>query len=156
MTTYVLHIDYTINSTVRERFMTMSKTVSVRVDVEDYKYLKLLALSSGQPITNAITSLVREREDAEPMSFKIVNVIGPDGEMYDVTVNGKGTQVCFSNTMDVAMTGLADFRKKHGYDVKRFKLESEMEVLDLRDFAPSEQITLDDVKRARVTWINTH
>jgi hypothetical protein len=128
---------------------------NVSVDAEDYKYLRLLALSNGQSITGAIASLVREREDAEPLTFKIIRVIGRDGEMYDVTVNGKGTQVCFSNKLDFAIRGLAEFRKKHGYDDRRFKLENEVEVLDLSDFTPSEQITLNDVKRARVTYINT-
>lgn len=110
---------------------------SVRVDAAAYKYLKLYANSHRQSITNALASVVRECEKAEPMTFQIVRVIVPDAEQYDVKVNGLGDTVCSRPTMEAAMEALAELRKKNGYDARRFKLQPEIEVLDLRDCMPN-------------------
>lgn len=116
------------------------EAVSVRVDAAVHKYLKLFANSHSQSITKALASVVRDRELAEPMTFKIVRVIVPDAEQYDVKVNGDGDGVCFRPTMEAAIEALADLRKKNGYDTRRFKLQPEIEVLDLRECMPVEKV----------------
>ena len=108
------------------------EAVSVRVDANSYKCLKLLALSYGQSITAALASMVREYEHDNPMTFtfKITRVIDPDGgEQIDLTVNG-GESIWFGPTVEGAIDALAAFRKEHGYSLRRFKLQKEIEVLD--------------------------
>lgn len=109
------------------------EAVSVRVGAEEYKYLKLRAHSHGQSITDAFASLVRKREKAEPMTFKIVRAIGPGPwEQYSVTADG-GDEVCLGETLDAALEELGKFRVENGYDARRFRLQEEIEVVDLRD-----------------------
>jgi len=129
------------------------EVVSVRVGADAFKYLPVLARAKGQTKTDALASLIKEHEQAEPLTFKIVRVIGPNGEMYDVTVNGN--TFAWSNALEGAMEALAQFRKKHDCDAQRFPLDSEMGVLDLRDVTPSERITIEDVKLARIDFVNS-
>ena len=63
------------------------KTVSVRVDAEDYKYLQLLAHSNEQTIADAISNVIKQFEQAKPIGFCIWKIIHNDGsETYDVTL----------------------------------------------------------------------
>jgi hypothetical protein len=111
------------------------KTMSVRVDAEEYKYLKLLALSTEQTIAGAISTAIKQLEQAKPITFIILKIFDNDGsETYDVTLAyGDHTWLiwCDSSLAD-ALEWLTAFRNEHGYDERRFKLEKEISVLDLR------------------------
>jgi hypothetical protein len=114
------------------------EAVSVRVDGEAYKYLKLMAHSYGQSITDPIASLVREREHKKPLTFRFVcSICGPDDpNEYAVTVGSGGDPLWLGPTFEGAREALAKLRKEHGYNPRRFKLQKGMEVLDFRDPAP--------------------
>jgi hypothetical protein len=117
------------------------EAVSVRIDAESYKYLKLFAESYGLSITDALAAIIREHEHADPMTFKILHVIAPFGpgrpgigdEIYDVNVDGASDPICEGPTFEAASEALANLRKENGYDPRRFKLQKEIEVVDLRD-----------------------
>jgi hypothetical protein len=111
------------------------EAVSVRVDVETYKYLTLFAETHRMPITDALARVVREREEQEPMSFVLALKRGPNGvDMYDVAMAGcPWSVVCFGKTESAALGALAEYRKENGYDPRRFKLQKEMEIVDLNE-----------------------
>jgi hypothetical protein len=111
------------------------KTVSVRVDAEDYKYLKLRALSNCRTIAGAIASVVKQCEKSDPISFEIRKIIHKNSsEQYCVRVNVQEYDYfCESASLAGALGLLDAYRNEHGYtDYRRFKLEKEIEVFDLR------------------------
>jgi hypothetical protein len=115
------------------------KAMSVRVDAEDYKYLQLLALSTEQTIAGAISAAIKQLEQAKPITFRILKIIQNDGsERYDVTLpyggyTGHTWSVWYGPSLAGALELLTAFRNEHGYtDERRFALEKEIEVLDLR------------------------
>jgi hypothetical protein len=126
------------------------EAVSVRVDVETKKYVELFARKRNLSLTEALASIVREREYAEPMTFKMCRCISDfiginetnedvskreDGygyENYDVSVDGAPDAFCAGPTKEAALVALANFRKENGYCAHRFKLQKEVEVVDIR------------------------
>jgi hypothetical protein len=126
------------------------EAVSVRVDVETKKYVELFARKRNLSLTEALASIVREREYAEPMTFKMCRCISDfiginetnedvskreDGygyENYDVSVDGAPDAFCAGPTKEAALVALANFRKENGYCAYRFKLQQEVEVVDIR------------------------
>lgn len=52
-----------------------TEAVSVRVDVDTKKYVELFAVKRNLSLTDALASIVREQEYAEPMTFKICRCI---------------------------------------------------------------------------------
>jgi hypothetical protein len=109
------------------------KTVSVRVDAEDYKYLKLLALSNCRTIAGAIASVVKQCEKYDPIIFDIWKIVHKNSsEQYCIRVNVQD-YFCESASLAGALWLLDDYRNEHGYiDYRRFKLEKEIEIFDLR------------------------
>jgi hypothetical protein len=123
------HSDHVENTMRKPR-----EAVSVRVDAEDYKYLKLLAYNNGcQSIAETISTVIKQCEQASPMGFCIWKVIRNDGsETYDVNLPD-GYPVGFGDSVAGALEQLTYFRNKYGCtDERRFKLEKEIAVLDLR------------------------
>jgi hypothetical protein len=126
------------------------EAVSVRVDVETKKYVELFAIKRNLSLTDALASIVRERECAEPMTFKMCRCISDfiginetiedvtkreDGygyENYSVSVDGAPDAFCAGPTKEAALVALVNFRKENGYGAYRFKLQKEVEVVDIR------------------------
>lgn len=110
------------------------KTMSVRVDAEEYKYLRLLAHSNEQTIADAISNVIKQFEQAKPIGFCIWKIIHNDGsETYDVTLPYGGYIIVAADSLEDALKEITAFRNKHGYtDARRFKLEKEITILDLR------------------------
>src|ERR1700678_2942716 len=114
------------------------ETVSVRVDAEDYKYLKLLAAGNFQSIAGAISTAIKQCEKADPITFQIWKLIRNDAsERYYVgfCVGGNLLEdmIGESSSLSGALGLLDVYRNEHGYiDCRRFKLEKEIEVFDLR------------------------
>jgi hypothetical protein len=110
------------------------KTVSARVDAEDYKYLQLLALSTEQTISGAISTAIKKLEQTKPITFSIFKIIHHDGsEAYDVILPYGGYIICGADSLEDALQAITAFRNKQGYtDERRFKLEKEITLMDLR------------------------
>jgi hypothetical protein len=107
------------------------KTVSVRVDAEDYKYLKLAAKYEDVSIADVIGGAVRMYGASNRLRFRIFHLIGPGPiESYEVGVGGGESDderlICEVATLKAAQKALAEYRKEHGYDPRRFPLEKEL------------------------------
>jgi hypothetical protein len=137
------------------------KIVGVRVDAEDYKYLKLLALNNCQAIAGAISTMIKYCEKVEPITFCIWKVIHNDGsETYDVKLPDGRYAVCSDTTLAGALALIDAYRNEHGYtDYRRFALEKR--VLDLRfegdfgDTLKSAKLVNPDITRSGVCFDHT-
>jgi hypothetical protein len=119
--------------------MSKSKeTVSVRVDAEDYKYLKLLAAGNLHSIAGAISTAIKQCEKAEPITFNICKFIHNNASelhyvFFSVGGNLQEHRIGKSSSLSGALGLLDTYRNENGYtDCRRFKLEKEIEVFDLR------------------------
>lgn len=116
----------------------LSRTVSVRVDAEDYKYLKLLSRGNYQSIAGAISTAIKQCEKSDPITFYICKFIHNDAsERYHVGFCVRGNvqeaTIGVSSSLSGALELLDAYRNEHGYtDCRRFKLEKDIEVFDLR------------------------
>jgi hypothetical protein len=107
----------------------LREAIGVHIDAEAYKYLKLEGYQNGQSITGALSSVIRAREAAEPMTFKIIKTISGNGTVYEVTVNGLGDAICSASTIEAAQADLDRFMSAHKLGLRRFKTNKEIKVV---------------------------
>lgn len=131
MATIALHYDC-----INRRDMQMrntKKTTSVRVDGRSHSYAKAFALAHRMSITDALVAIIGAAEDADPIQIYIHHC-KDDQEVFYAAGIGFESETSddffIGDTLEKAEKAVADFRRKHSLDPRRFKIVRE--TLDIR------------------------
>ena len=110
------------------------ETISVRVDTENYAYLRATAMMEGLSLTESLAKIIEAQEkQSGPVQFRIERWLRNDGNWYVLALGYCDIQY---PTLPDAKRGLDELRSDNRLCARRFPLCPEIAVKDYRDPPP--------------------